>query len=207
MSVDIGKADTNMAWLAPLSLKGMHATLEPLSLEHHDDLVEAVKDDELWTLWYTSVPPPEAMRAWIQRGLNAQSQGTRLPFAVIDNATGRAVGATSYAYVDAVNKRLEIGGTCYRKRVQRTPVNTECKLMLLTHAFESLHCIAVELRTHCFNRRSRQAIERLGAKLDGVLRSHEIASNGTIRDTCVYSIIAGEWPTVKENLRWRLFRS
>ncbi|HLJ27879.1 MAG TPA: GNAT family protein [Candidatus Angelobacter sp.] len=193
-----------MTWLSPITLTGHHATLEPLSHSHHDDLVEAVNDGELWNLWYTRVPKPEEMRAEIDRRLDLQKQDAMLPFTVRDNTTGKAVGMTTYMNVDSVNRRVEIGGTWYRKSTQRTPVNTECKLLLLTHAFESLNCIAVELRTHFFNHKSRRAIERLGAKLDGVLRSHELAANGTLRDTCVYSIIAGEWPTAKTHLGYLL---
>jgi len=196
-----------MTWLAPVTLSGQYAVLEPLTEKHHDDLVEAVKDGELWELWYTSVPKPEAMRVEIERRLELQRQGTMLPFAVMDTSTGRAVGMTTYMNVDSVHRRVEIGSTWYRKSVQRTALNTECKLMLLTHAFESLDCIAVELRTHFFNHRSRRAIERLGAKLDGILRNHQRAGNGTLRDTCVYSIIAGEWPTVKAHLWWMLARA
>jgi len=195
-----------MTWLAPITLNGRYATLEPLAQKHHDDLVEAVKDGELWDLWYTSVPKPENVRAEIERRLELHRQGTMLPFAVLDASTGRAVGMTTYVNVDSVNRRVEIGYTFYRKSAQRTAMNTECKLMLLTHAFESLGCIAVELRTHFFNHRSRRAIERLGAKLDGILRSHQRTANGTLRDTCVYSIIAGEWPTVKAHLSWMLER-
>lgn len=193
-----------MPWLAPVTLKGRHATLKPLAQNHHDDLVEAVKDGELWNLWYTTVPRPEAMQAEIERRLELQRQGSMLPFTVIQNSTGRAVGMTTYMNVDSVHKRVEIGSTWYRKSVQRTPLNTECKLMLLTHAFESMDCIAVEFRTHFFNHASRRAIERLGAKLDGILRSHQRATNGTLRDTCVYSIIASEWPTVKTHLSYLL---
>ncbi|HKE32370.1 MAG TPA: GNAT family protein [Candidatus Angelobacter sp.] len=189
-----------MSWLSPVTLTGRHATLEPLSHTHHDDLVESVKDGELWNLWYTSVPTPEMMHAEIDRRLELQRQGSMLPFTVIQNSTGTAVGMTTYTNVDSVYHRAEIGSTWYRKSVQRTPINTECKLLLLTHAFESLNCIAVEFRTHFFNHTSRRAIERLGAKLDGILRSHQLATNGTLRDTCVYSIIAAEWPTVKTHL-------
>jgi RimJ/RimL family protein N-acetyltransferase len=195
-----------MTWLSPVTLSGRYATLEPLAQKHHDDLVEAVKDGELWELWYTSVPEPEAMLAEIERRLELQGRGTMLPFAVLDATTGRAVGMTTYMNVDSIHRRVEIGSTWYRKSLQRTALNTECKLMLLTHAFESLDCIAVELRTHFFNHRSRRAIERLGAKLDGILRNHQRAANGTLRDTCVYSIIAGEWPTVKAHLSWMLGR-
>jgi N-acetyltransferase len=193
-----------MPWLAPVTLISHHATLKPLSQEHHDDLLKAVKDGELWKLWFTTVPAPGGMRAEIERRLDLQRQGSMLPFTVIHNTSGKAVGMTTYMNVDAPNRRVEIGSTWYRANTQRTMVNTECKLLLLTHAFESLDCIAVEFRTHFFNHRSRRAIERLGAKLDGILRNHQIASNGTLRDTCVYSIIAGEWPVVKGHLSWLL---
>jgi RimJ/RimL family protein N-acetyltransferase len=130
-----------------------------------------------------------------------------LPFAVIANSNNKAAGMTTYMNADAANRRLEIGSTWYRKSVQRTQLNSECKLLLLQHAFETLDCIAVEFRTHFFNRQSRTAIERLGAKLDGILRSHQLAANGTLRDTCVYSIVAAEWPAVKANLSWHLGRT
>jgi len=193
-----------MAFLDPVTLEGRHATLAPLSVDHHDDLVEAVKDGELWKLWYTFIPPPESMRAEIERRLALQSVGSMLPFAVIDNAAGKAVGMTTYMNVDATNRRVEIGSTWYRASTQRTPINTECKLLLLTHAFEKLQCIAVEFRTHVMNVQSRRAIERLGAKLDGILRNHMTMPNGTLRDTAVYSIIASEWPMVKAHLTWQL---
>src|SRR3990167_4996155 len=134
--------------------------------------------------------------------LNKQTEGSMIPFAVIDNITNKAVGMTCYLNVDKANRRVEIGGTWYRKSAQRTGLNTECKLLLLTHAFESLDCIAVEFRTHAFNQQSREGIERLGAKLDGILRNHMILPNGTLRDTYVYSIIASEWPTVKAHLEY-----
>jgi len=130
-----------------------------------------------------------------------------IPFAVIDELTGEAVGMTTFMNIDAVNRHVEIGSTWYRKRVQRSALNTECKLLLLTHAFERLNCIAVEFRTHFFNQQSRAAIERLGAKLDGILRQHQIARNGTLRDTCTYSILDCEWPAVKAHLTHRLERS
>jgi RimJ/RimL family protein N-acetyltransferase len=178
--------------------------LAPLSFHHHDDLVEAVKDGELWNLWYTIIPDAAGMRAEIERRLDLQSKGSMQPFAVLDPATNKAVGVTSYMNIDAANRRVEIGSTWYRQSVQRTALNTECKLLLLTHAFESLQCIAVEFRTHFFNQQSRRGIERLGAKLDGILRSHQIMPNGTIRDTCAYSITANEWPTVKTHLIFQL---
>jgi N-acetyltransferase len=196
-----------MPWPQPVTLRSERVNLEPLDQRHCDDLIEAVKDGALWTLWYTSVPPPEGMQAEIERRLALQVAGSMLPFTVVDNRAGRAVGMTTYMNVDAKNRRVEIGSTWYRKSLQRTALNTQCKLMLLTHAFETLDCIAVEFRTHAFNHQSRKAIERLGAKLDGVLRSHQIAANGTLRDTYVYSIIASEWPTVKANLVWQASRA
>lgn len=168
-------------------------------------MVEATKDGELWKLWYTSVPSPDGMAKEIERRLDLQAKGSMLPFAVID-ADGRVAGMTTFMNVDPVYKRVEIGSTWYAKRAQRTPLNTECKLMLMTHAFETLGCIAVELRTHFMNRQSRQAIERLGAKLDGVLRSHMRMADGSLRDTAVYSIVAAEWPAVRSNLQWQLER-
>ena len=193
-----------MAWIVPVTLSGAHAALVPLGVEHHDQLVEAANDGELWNLWYTSVPSPAGMRSEIERRLDLQIKGTMLPFTVIEKSTGLAVGLTTYMHIDGENRRLEIGSTWYRVRVQRTVINTECKLLLLTHAFESLNCIAVEFRTSFFNQASRRGIERLGAKLDGILRSHMIHSDGSVRDTCVYSIVASEWPAVRSNLKWQL---
>lgn len=194
---------TAAPWPAPVHLKGNHCSLEPLRPEHHDDLVAAVSDGELWNLWYTPVPNPQTMRAEIERRLKLQTQGAWVPFTTRD-ANGEVAGMTSYMNIDAVNHRLEIGSTWTAASTQRTPFNTECKLLLLEHAFETLGCIAVELRTHFFNHQSRRAIERLGAKLDGILRCHARASNGSLRDTCVYSIVASEWPAAKAHLRWQL---
>ena len=192
----------------PVTLTGQYATLVPLVTEHHDDLVEAVRDGELWRLWYTAIPTPQGVAAEITRRLGLQDQGAMLPFAVIENATGKAVGLTTYMNIDNGNRRVEIGSTWYRRRVQRTALNTECKLLLLQHAFEQLQCIAVEFRTHFFNQQSRAGIERLGAKLDGVLRSHQVNphpdAKGSLRDTCVYSVIAPEWPTVRAHLSYQL---
>lgn len=197
-----------MTWLQPVTLRSGRVALEPLARRHEAELADAVKDGELWRLWYTSVPAPEAMGAEIERRLGLQAAGSMLPFAVVDTApgegAGRAVGMTTYMNVDAANRRLEIGSTWYRRSVQRTGLNTRCKLLLLGHAFETLDCIAVEFRTHFFNRQSRAGIERLGARLDGILRCHQIAANGTLRDTCVYSIVAAEWPTVKAHLEFQL---
>jgi RimJ/RimL family protein N-acetyltransferase len=193
-----------MGFIDPVSLIGRYVSLVPLTYSHHDDLVEAVKDGELWSLWYTKIPAPEAVRAEIDRRLDLQRQGSMLAFAAIEESTQQAVGMTTFMHIDALNRRVEIGSTWYRRRVQRSALNTECKLLLLTHAFERLNCIAVEFRTHFFNMQSRAAIERLGAKLDGILRQHQFASNGTLRDTCVYSILDREWPAVKSHLTHRL---
>ena len=195
---------------SPVSLQGQHVQLMPLNASYHDDLVLAVQDGDLWNHWYTAIPHPEAMQAEIERRLKLQAQGSMCPFAVIDSATGRAVGMTTYMNIDAAHRRVEIGSTWYRQSVQRTALNTEAKRLLLGHAFEGLDCIAVEFRTHFFNQPSRRAIERLGAKLDGVLRNHQINPHplaaGALRDTCVYSIIAGEWPNVKAHLDHQLSR-
>jgi N-acetyltransferase len=193
-----------MGFIDPVSLIGRYVSLVPLTYSHHDDLVEAVKDGELWRLWYTKIPAPEGVRAEIDRRLDLQRQGSMLAFAVIEQSTQQAVGMTTFMHIDALNRRVEIGSTWYRRRVQRSALNTECKLLLLTHAFERLNCIAVEFRTHFFNLQSRAAIERLGAKLDGILRQHQFAGNGTLRDTCVYSILDREWPAVKSHLTHRL---
>ena len=192
-----------MPWPDPVTLRGQHARLEPLSHDHRDGLVEAVKDGELSKLWYTAIPLPENMGKEIDRRLSLQAAGSMLPFTVFD-ADGRIVGMTTYMNIDAANRRVEIGSTWYAKSAQRGPLNTQCKLLLLRHAFETLNCIAVEFRTHFFNHQSRRAIERLGAKQDGILRSHQIAPNGTLRDTVVYSITAAEWPTVQTHLEFQL---
>jgi len=193
-----------MGFIDPVSLVGRYVSLVPLAYSHHDDLVEAVKDGELWNLWYTKIPAPEGVRAEIDRRLDLQRQGSMLAFTAIEQSTQQAVGMTTFMHIDALNRRVEIGSTWYRRRVQRSALNTECKLLMLTHAFERLNCIAVEFRTHFFNMQSRAAIERLGAKLDGILRQHQFASNGTLRDTCVYSILDREWPAVKSHLTHRL---
>ena len=193
----------HMTWLEPVSLRGEHARLEPLSRDHLQGLTAAVKDGELWKLWYTFVPRPEDMGKEIDRRLGLQAAGSMLPFTVF-GADGKIAGMSTYMNVDAPNRRVEIGSTWYAKRVQRSALNTQCKLLLLGHAFETLDCIAVEFRTHFFNHQSRRGIERLGAKLDGILRNHQIAPNGTLRDTVVYSIIASEWPTVKAHLNYQL---
>jgi RimJ/RimL family protein N-acetyltransferase len=194
-----------MSWPADVTLRGTHATLEPLAPRHAPGMIEAVRDGELWKLWYTAVPTPEGMETEIARRLDLRARGSMQPFAVLD-AQGHCAGMTTYMNIDATHKRVEIGSTWYARRVQRSALNTECKLMLLQHAFETLDCIAVEFRTSFFNHQSRRAIERLGAKLDGILRSHQHHSNGSLRDTCVYSIIASEWPAVKGHLAYQLSR-
>jgi N-acetyltransferase len=191
--------------LQPITLQGHHVKLVPLERSHEAALAEAVGDGDLSKLWYTFIPPAEKMGAEIERRLGLQATGSMLPFTVLD-AIGKPVGMTTYMNIDHANRRVEIGSTWYAARVQRTPLNTEAKRLLLGHAFEALNCIAVELRTHRFNQQSRRAIERLGAQLDGILRSHQVAPNGTLRDTAVYSITAAEWPTVRAHLEFQLER-
>lgn len=197
-----------MPWPDPVTLGGPHATLRPLEAAHHDALCEAARDGELWRLWYTTVPSPDGMAAEIERRLALQAKGSMLPFTVFDASAGggRIVGMTTYMNIDAANRRVEIGSTWVAAATQRSALNTQCKRLLLGHAFESLACIAVEFRTHRLNVQSRRAIERLGAQLDGILRAHMLMGNGTVRDTAVYSITAAEWPTVKAHLDWQLQR-
>ena len=173
-------------------------------MEHHDGLVEAVRDGELWKLWYTHVPSPEGMAEEIRRRLRLRDAGSMLPWTVRTRTEDQIVGMTTYMNIDSEFRRVEIGSTWYAKSAQRTALNTECKLMLLTHAFEALGCIAVEFRTGFFNHQSRRAIERLGAKQDGILRSHQRYSDSSLRDTVVFSIIAAEWPAVKHHLQFKL---
>jgi len=194
-------------FIEPVTLRGGHAVLEPLAVDHVEGIRAAAADGALWRLWYTSVPSPETTTAWLDRALDMREAQGAMPFAVRDNATADIVGSTRYFNVDALNRRLEIGHTWYSRRVQRTAINTECKLLLLTHAFETLGCIAVEFRTHWFNQASRRAIERLGAKQDGVLRNHQLMPDGSRRDTVVFSIVDGEWPAVKAHLKFLLDRS
>ena len=194
-------------WIEPVALEGERAVLEPLDLRHAAGLARAAADGELWRLWYTSVPAPDRAEAYVRTALAARDEGGAMPFAVLDRASGEVVGSTRYMNVEAAHRRLEIGSTWYAKRAQRTGVNTECKLMLLRHAFETLRSIAVEFRTSTFNRASQRAIERLGAKRDGVLRNHMILPDGTYRDTVVYSILEGEWPAVRRHLLFLLERA
>jgi len=195
-----------MAFVEPVTLEGRHVRIEPLAHEHADAVRAAAADGELWRLWYTSVPAPDKTTEWIDIALDVRHRLGGMPFIVREKPGGVVVGATRYFNVDSANRRLEIGHTWYAKRVQRTAVNTECKLLLLSHAFEALGCIAVEFRTSSFNFCSREAIARLGAKQDGILRNHQILADGTLRDTVVFSIIASEWPAVKRHLAFHLER-
>jgi RimJ/RimL family protein N-acetyltransferase len=189
-----------MNWIEPVRLSGATVRLEPLAIEHQAALEDAVADGALSQLWYTKIPSPDSVGAEIARRLALQEAGTMIPFTVEDIATGKALGMTTFMNIEPQHRRLEIGSTWYRASVQRTGVNTECKQLMLEHAFERLKCIAVEFRTSSFNRASRTAIERLGAKLDGILRSHQIVEGDVLRDTYVYSIVAAEWPAVRRNL-------
>ena len=195
-----------MTALVPVELTGEIVRLEPLSHDHAAGLVEATKDGDLWTLWYTSVPTPDGMGAEIDRRLALQDAGTMIPFATRDLRSGKVIGMTTYMNIDASLPRVEIGSTWNAKSAQGSGTNPESKLLLLTHAFEVWDCSAVEFRTSWHNRQSRAAIEKLGAKLDGVLRQHTRTSDGSLRDTCVYSVVQAEWPQVRASLRFRLGR-
>ena len=194
-----------MSFIHPVTLTGRNwVVLEPLRQEHEQELLEAAQDGEIWQLWYTTATGPDAIFSYVNDALKARDEEGEMPFVVRRKSDGKVVGSSRYMNVDAKNRRLGIGGTWYGKAAQRTGINTEAKLIMLKHAFEPLDCIAVEFRTHWFNFDSRAAIARLGAKQDGVLRNHQLAPNGTLRDTVVFSIIASEWPTVKAHLRWLL---
>lgn len=189
-----------------IELEGKHVRLELLTHQYDLQFSHIIQRDELHKLWYTSVPEPENVAKDVDRRLGLYQQQEMLPFAVIDQRTGKAVGMTAYNKVDRETRRVEIGATWYGREAQRTAINTEAKFLLLQHAFETLSCVAVEFRTHFLNHQSRKAIERLGAKLDGVLRSHIYTRTGELRDSCVYSIIASEWPAVKRHLEWQLIK-
>lgn len=198
-----------MTPLAPVTLRGKYVTLEPLSVDHHDDLVAAASDGELWNLWYTSVPRPEDMRAEIEHRLAAQKAGTELSFTVRQNdpssgEPSRVIGLTSYYAIDLQVPRLAIGATWNALSAQGTGTNPDSKRLLLEYAFETLGCEAVEFHTHWMNMQSREAIARLGAKQDGVLRAHRRMPDGSLRDTVVFSILAAEWPQVRSGLDFRL---
>jgi len=194
-------------WLFDTELSGDLVTLTPMRTHHKEALIGAAADGKLWELWYTSVPSPSSVDDYVDFALSENKANRALAFVVVDNATKTIIGSTRYLNAKPDHRRLEIGNTWYAKRFQRTGVNTECKLLLLSHAFEQLHAIAVEFRTHWHNHASRNAISRLGAKQDGVLRNHQIDPDGVYRDTVVFSIIAAEWPAVKKALRFRLAQS
>jgi N-acetyltransferase len=196
-----------MAFLDPVRLTGEVVTLEPLGTEHHDGLVAAASDGRLWEHWYTAVPSPEGMAADIEARLAMQAAGTMLPFVVRRLSDGVVVGETTYCNVEAEVPRVEIGYTWTAQSAQRTGVNADSKLLLLTYAFDVLGCLAVEFRTHWHNHQSRTAIARLGAKQDGVLRNHRRMPDGSLRDTVVFSILDAEWPAVRSGLQYRLARA
>ncbi len=195
------------SWLRPTQLEGELVKLVPLQKSQKVDLAFAASDGKLWELWYTSVPSPKTIDSYLDIALSEQESGKALPFAIINKKTNTIVGSTRYLNVDSKNKRVEIGATWYAKKVQRTGINTECKYLLLKYAFENLNCIAVEFRTHFHNHSSRNAILRLGAKQDGILRNHRVDAQGNLRDTVVFSILNSEWNTVKASLEFKMNRS
>jgi RimJ/RimL family protein N-acetyltransferase len=196
-----------MIHVRPTTLEGYGMRLEPLTPNHQDDLQAAAADGKLWELWFTSVPDPDKVAAYIATALDGQAKGHMLPWAVREVTTGAIVGTTRYHDIVPEVDRVEIGYTWYAKRWQRTHVNTACKLLLFEHAFDSLGCKVVGLRTDNFNLASQRAIERLGAKRDGVLRHHQARRDGTVRDSYMYSVLATEWSDVKRHLELRLSRA
>ena len=198
------KAEFMQNWLNPVTLEGNLVKLVPLQKSHKNELLDAASDGKLWELWFTSVPSEKTIDAYLDTALSAQEKGLALPFVIIDKATDEIIGSTRYMNVETPHRRLEIGSTWYAKRTQRTGINTESKYLLLKHAFETLNAIAVEFRTHFHNHPSRNAILRLGAKQDGILRNHRIDDQGNYRDTVVFSILESEWPTVRYSLEYRM---
>lgn len=192
-------------WTHAPTLAGDHVTLRPLVPEDRDALVAAAADGKLWELFYTVVPGPDTVDAWLAAAFRDRGHGRALPFAVLDSA-GTLIGSTRYLRMSPENRRLEIGATFYAARTQRSPVNSETKLLLLRHAFEAMDCVCVQIRTDFLNRQSQRAIERLGAKKDGVIRGHRIMPDGRVRDMVVYSILAHEWGGVRSNLEMMLSR-
>lgn len=195
-----------MAFVEPVTLRERGVRLEPLALAHEDGLRVAAADGELWKLRITSVPEPEGTRAYIESALAMREQGHRFAFAVVEEATGKVLGTTSYHDIVPAVRRVEIGYTWYAASVQRTHVNTTCKLLMMGHAFDTLACHVVGWRTDNYNFASQRAIERLGARKDGVLRGHALRRDGTIRDTVMYSMRAGEWPEARAQLLYLLER-
>ena len=193
-------------WREQAELAGRHVRLRPLTPEDASHVAAAAADGALWELFYTRIPSEADAQAWVDTALAEKAAGRSMPYLVLDAATGAALGSTRFLRMNEANRRVEIGATFYAASVQRSPVNTECKLLLLGHAFEVMGCNVVQIRTDWFNRASQRAIERLGAKRDGVLRSHQIMADGRVRDLVVYSIIASEWPGVRRNLEFFLSR-
>ena len=191
-------------WLNPVELEGNLVKLLPLTESYKSEILEAASDGNLWEIWYTSVPSKDSLDAYIDFALHQESEGLALPFVVIEKKSGQVIGSTRYCSADAPNRRVEIGYTWYAQKAQRTGINTECKYLLLQHAFESLDAIAVEFKTNFFNFPSRNAILRLGAKQDGIIRNHRIDKMGNIRDTVLFSILNSEWPVVKTSLEYKM---
>jgi len=194
-------------WLTKIVLKSERVALRPLTLSHIDGLTDAVKDGELWKLWYTSAPEPQKVRSYVEKALVDFENDKSLPFVIEKIDNNQIVGTTRFMNADSINRRVEIGTTWYSKSFHRTGINTQCKYMLLEYAFETLNCIAVEFRTHWHNMQSRNAIAGLGAKQDGVLRNHIIDKTGNLRDTVVYSILNSEWNTVKQSLEFKVSKN
>jgi len=204
--VVIGRAALVTGFIEPVTLTGQRwVMLEPLTREHVSEIAAAASDGDVGNLWYTGAPSPQTAAEWVDNRLSVQGPDTGLTF-VVRRLDGTVVGSSSYMNVDPPNRRLEIGNTWYGESARRSGVNSETKLLMLTHAFEVLGCVAVEFRTHFFNFASRTAIERLGAKLDGVLRSHQLLPDGSRRDTVVYSVLDHEWLSVRRHLQFRLDR-
>ncbi|WP_299497133.1 GNAT family protein [uncultured Shewanella sp.] len=192
-----------MSWLNSVNLAGEYVSLEVLTMAHLEGLKEAVLDGESWRLWYANVPAPDMMETYVKKAIQGTQDGN-IAFAVRCLKTQKVVGTTRFYHVDEKNKRARVGYTWYAQSVRKTPINTECKLLLLCHLFENHSAMAVEFRTHFFNQGSRRAIERLGAKQDGILRCDQIMQDGSMRDTVVYSILGTEWPAVKNHLKSKL---
>lgn len=191
-------------WIKNLSLEGEHVRLIPLEKKHKEDLLKAASDGNLWELWFTSVPSEKTIEQYINRALDQKEKGLEYPFVVVEKSAGKIIGSTRYYNIQPEHRRLEIGYTWYAKTFQRTGVNTECKYLLLQYAFETLNCIAVQFMTDSHNECSRAAIARIGAKQDGVLRHHRLNTNGTYRDSVVFSITDNEWPSVKKSLNYKM---
>lgn len=195
---------TQLMNIEPITLEGTYVRIEPLSLSHHEALSHVGLDEDLWRWIPTQVRTPEEMKTYIQLALDEQARGVSLPFAIIDKTSGRAIGSTRYGNIDRAHRRVEIGWTWIARQWQRTAVNTECKYLLFRHAFETLGCIRVELKTDSLNERSRAAILRIGAKQEGIFRNHMITSSGRLRHSVYFSVIDAEWPAVKSNLEAKL---